>query len=587
MGLSTVSCDNILDVKPLDSFTSEAIWGDLNMAQAYLFSAYNDLPCDQTSNVIYAVYTDEVFHKHNYASTNVTHCRMNPDNATMGYPSHLWSTWSYYYGNIAHINRFLDRIDEVPGDDDKRNSLKAEGLFLRAYNYIQLYGFYGRVVIVKKEHSLTDPFDETRSDLDEVADFIQGDLDEAISLFKQSGDSDDPARGSLGAALALKSRLLLWKASPLFGTPSQAKWQAASDAAKAVMDLHKYSLEKLTCGVPTDHEELLEAADKYAALYYSEASPEAIFEYVPDPNGWAMSSQFVMKDPAGVNFEGWSTFDPTQNLVNKFQTYKGEKQNIPYKEEELFDEWDDRDGKHYKESLGVRKVVYSTDLNGGTPYDELEIRFHANIISDGSIWLKGTSLGREVELWTPAYDADFAPGKDSNQGTYYWNATNTGYNFRKFIDPTYNRNSTQDMTVPAFYIRYAEVLLNYAECQLELGHEEEAMKYVNEIRNRALLPDWDPSLGSAKDAYRYERQMELLFDGTRYFDLKRWKELADVYTNEPIIGTSIVKLADGTKQYSLDTPIAQYEWKGDKYYWTPIPRSVHNASPQIDLMPYE
>ena len=70
-------------------------------------------------------------------------------------------------------------------------------------------------------------------------------------------------------------------------------------------------------------------------------------------------------------------------------------------------------------------------------------------------------------------------------------------------------------TTPWFFIRLAEVYLNYAECQIELGNNAEALKYINLIRNRALLPD-----ATGKDIrteYEYERTVELMFEGQRFF----------------------------------------------------------------------
>ncbi|HRL65336.1 MAG TPA: RagB/SusD family nutrient uptake outer membrane protein, partial [Segatella copri] len=97
------------------------------------------------------------------------------------------------------------------------------------------------------------------------------DLDEAATLLPVKYDDSELGRATKGAALALKSRILLYKASPLFGTPSREKWKAAADAAKAVMDLGVYSLKSVS------------NSEDYGALFLDPTNPEVIFEKLYDP----------------------------------------------------------------------------------------------------------------------------------------------------------------------------------------------------------------------------------------------------------------------------------------------------------------
>ena len=138
------------------------------------------------------------------------------------------------------------------------------------------------------------------------------------------------------------------------------------------------------------------------------------------------------------------------------------------------------------------------------------------------LWGYGDS-NREIELFE-AGAKGVIPGKDSRTGETWWNGTKTGYNMRKFLSSHINfYDDTVVDTTPWFFIRLAEVYLNYAECQIELGNNAEALKYINLIRNRALLPD-----ATGKDIrteYEYERTVELMFEGQRFFDLRRWKKM--------------------------------------------------------------
>lgn len=565
VGLS--SCVSILDQAPLDSFTDDAVWSDLALSETYLNKVYNTVRGQLSTNTLWDNFSEETFHKHGYGTNNTTHCLMSPDAAYMCYYEENWKSatqtnnWGYYYGFINTINIFLSNIDSVPGDEVERNYQKGQALFLRGWYYHLLYTLFGRVVIVDQPYGLDSEFTASRADMDDVADFICKDLDAAAALLPlKYADPSDLGRATKGAALALKSRVLLLKASPLFGTPSEAKWKAASDAAKAVIDLGVYHLELIAPEgtVMTSQEERDSYIEKYAALFYSANSPEAIWMKVyntnyPDP--WSDTNSTPMgqchRAPCGPGngFEGWGTFDPTQNLVSKIQNYDGTAQTGEF-----------------------------TD----NPWENLELRYWANIVGDGATWGYGDDK-REVETFIAGEDG-VTPGLDSPQGEYWWNASNTGYAMRKSYSPDFDYYGTTQWDAPWMFIRLAEIYLNYAECQYNLGNDAEALKYVNYIRHRALLPD---ATGDVWDAIEYEREVEMMFEGTRWTDMRRWKRMDEEYRN-PVLGCEVTKFADGHKEYKMDVVVDQREWKGDKYYWLPLPRAEYNKAPEyLDLLPYE
>lgn len=565
LGLS--SCVSILDQAPLDSFTDDAVWSDLALSETYLNKVYNTVRGQLSTNTIWDNFSEEVFHKHGYGTNNTTHCLMSPDAAYMCYYEENWKSatqtnnWGYYYGFINTINIFLSKIDDVPGNEVERNYQKGQALFLRGWYYHLLYTLFGRVVIVDRPYGLDSEFTAVRADMDDVADFICKDLDAAAALLPlKYPDASDLGRATKGAALALKSRVLLLKASPLFGVPSDAKWKAASDAAKAVIDLGVYSLELIAPEgtVMTSQEERDSYIEKYAALFYSANSPEAIWMKVYNtnyPNPWSDTNSTPMgqchRAPCGPGngFEGWGTFDPTQNLVSKIQNYDGTPQTGSFKE---------------------------------NPWENLELRYWANIVGDGATWGYGDDK-REVETFIAGEDG-VVPGLDSSQGEYWWNASNTGYALRKSYSPDFDYYGTTQWDAPWMFIRLAEIYLNYAECQYNLGNNAEALKYVNYIRHRALLPD---ATGDVWAAIEYEREVEMMFEGTRWTDMRRWKRMDEEYSN-PVLGCEVTKFADGHKEYNMAVVVDQREWKGDKYYWLPLPRAEYNKAPEyLDLLPYE
>ena len=540
------SCLDILDQEPLDSYTDDAVWSDLALSETYLNAQYMNLWAENMKGTRFAHYTDEVYQKHTYGSENVTQGLLSCDNPAIGWDDTMWDPWYSYYQYISKINLFLERIDDVPGDEEYRNHQKGQGLFLRAWNYHMLYSLFGRVPIVDHTYSLDATFDKTRQDLDVVADFIIRDCDAAAELLPlEYSKGKDFGRATKGAALALKSRVLLYKASPLFGTPSSEKWKAAANAAKDVMDLGKYYLKSVS------------SSDEHSALFYDERNPEAIFMKLYDPKyGSGSNMSFLYQAPCGIGngFQGWGNFNPTQNIVDKFQMADGTDPEL--------------------------KTYYDT-----YPWYGREIRFYSAFILDGDEWGYAADK-REVEIY---FGADGLPnGKDSGGGEYWWNASNTGYSMRKFMDPSYDSNSTTMHTSPWFFMRLSEIYLNYAECQIELGNTGEALEYINKVRTRALLPDATGE--NIRKEYEYERQMELVFEGQRWFDLRRWKRMTEEYS-KPIYGVSIWKYLneDGTtvKRYWTDNVISTRVFNNEKLYWVPVPRWELNRSKLIDGAPYE
>lgn len=566
-GIGMTSCHDVLDQDPLDSFTDEAVWSDLKLAEVYLNAQYTKLMPENSKGVIFASYTDEVYQKHKYGSENYTQGYLTPDQSNIGWDNTTWDPWYDYYDYIAKINLFLEKIDDVPGDDNYRNTLKGQALFLRAWNYHMLYSLYGRVVLVDRTYDINYEFgNERRADLDEVADFIVKDLDEAASLLANANyDSSDLGRATQGAALALKSRVLLYKASPLFGTPSREKWQAAADAAKAVIDLNAYSLKPVS------------NSQEYAALFYDPTNPEVIFEKLFDPKwGAGENVSYLHQAPMGPfnGYQGWGTLNPTHEVAARFQLADGTSVEFPEETDEY-------------------------------PWANREIRFNANYLLDGDMWGYGSDY-RELELFTSGAEG-IAPGINSSENweSEWWNVTETGYYMRKFLDPSYDMNGTTMHTTPWFFLRLSEIYLNYAECQIELGNNGEALTYINKVRNRALLPD--ATGADIRAEYEYERQSELLFEGQRFFDIRRWKRLEEVYA-EPlhvmnIYCTGYDENGKRIKHYECAThgwvwSDAQEDWiwdyklqprryAGEKHYWLPIPRWELNKCPYLDALPYE
>jgi hypothetical protein len=319
--------------------------------------------------------------------------------------------------------------------------------------------------------------------------------------------------------MALKARLLLYAASPLYNVGS---WADAAAAAKAVIDLSQYSL----------------AAD-YSKLFLTAGSSEIIFA-----RQYAIGARHVCLEIAnGANgYNGWAGNTPLQNMVDAYEMNNG-------------------------------KVI--TDATSGydaqNPYENRDARFYATILYNGASY-----RGSTVQTYTPG-------GKDSQDGPSNWNTSKTGYYLRKFMDDNNPIDNPWNVAglQPWIYLRYAEVLLNYAEAQNEaVGPDASVYSAVNLVRQRASVNQ--PALlaglsqSDMRDAIRRERQVELAFEEHRFYDVRRWK-IADVTENVPAYGVTVVVGTGGSYVYTRKVALSGRLF-AEKNYWLPIPRAEIQAS---------
>jgi hypothetical protein len=217
---------------------------------------------------------------------------------------------------------------------------------------------------------------------------------------------------------------------------------------------------------------------------------------------------------------------------------------------------------------------WNNPLHKANPYENREPRFYANILYDGARWrprpldvaaldpvgiIQIASRQQADGTWKGGLDTRRGPVED-------WNNTGTGYYMRKFIDPSVDAQYVVQ-EVPWRFIRYAEVLLNYAEACNELGEDAEAQKYINIIRKRAGLPAVLATGQALRESIRHERKVELMFEDHRFFDIRRWMIAPQVMTNAQGVE---IQLAQGAARPTYKTMSVQTrEWK-DKSYFMPI-----------------
>jgi len=530
-GLFYSCSDDFLDREPLNKYSEAAVWSDLALVETFVNHLYNGVFDEASVGTMRSTYSDNAFLLHNWGASGIVQGTISPDQWWIGWGRDSQDNpWAINYEFIRGCNMFLSKIKDVPADSDKdkewKEQLTGQVHFLRAYFYYDLYRFFGGVPLIDNVYSLDDDFlNVTRSTLDETFEFIVSDLEEAIGLLPLEYGSEDLGRSTKGAAMALKSRVLLYGASPLFGTPSASKWQRAADATKELIDLNQYSLTSVS------------NFNEYEDVFVNALSNEVIWQrrFTPKWDEWpGVNKMQYQTDPP--SYGGWTAVNPTQEVVESFEM---------------------ADGTPAPDFLSMEN-----------PYEGRELRFYASVLYNGAEW-KGST-----------FDQFIPNGKDGPQGVVPWNASKTGYAMRKFKDETYSVFEQEPPATPWVFFRYAEVLLNYAECLIELGNEDEARNYINLVRERVHLPTIGNDVTGIElvEKYRHERRIELVFEGYRWFDIRRWKTAMDIM-NKPIHGVSITKNSNNTFTYTINKvqDRAMYE----RNWWVPIPRSEIQKAPQI------
>lgn len=581
--------EDILNKTPIDRYSDATLWSDINLADAYLQTAYRNVYHGFNSNAIINSVSDELFFIHIYATDVYLKGNITADNLGI-FSNNRYRTinWSLF-ANVQIINLFLENIEKVPGayPETQRADIKVqadvkkgEALFLRAWCYSQMCRTYGGLPILKTPSKIGVDFSSImRGTFEETINFIVEDCDAAAALLLSKSKMEQ-GRATNAAALALKSRMLLFAASDLtadgtaeseyvgYKTPNRiVLWTAARDAAKAVIDLNQNNLANF--GAPDKNAVAIASFEffKQSTLTNTEIIWGKRFAAdVGDRHRWNRQ-----QGPNGLGCYGSN--NPTQAMIDAYQMEDGSN---------FFDHF-------YVDANGYYKNKGTTKYRNQSPYYNREPRFYGSVLCDSSIWQKRFSdlAGRDplgiydrrtrivkqggVEI-SKTYGID-----TRNSGYQNFNAGYTGYLTKKMMD---DKVTTNDYNTNIWiWMRYAEVLLNYAEACMELGDNTTASTYINMIRTRSALPDFT---GDIETALRHERQIEYAYEDLRWYDIRRWKILLDVITNAK--GMDIVEtknLDNGTITTTWQLINCQDRSAVKKMYWIPIPNTEIKKAPQL------
>lgn len=542
------ACEKNLDTGLRMNLSEEQVYLDYNRTMSRGMSAYTYLQegFANVNGAMMASTCDEA--EHTLETSTVQRFNSGAWNQYDN-PNNVWGN---YFRGIRLANDFLSNTDSVNLDfwklDPAPNQqlahrtkladlkmVKYENRFLRAFFYFELVKRYGGVPIITEVIKLNDNFSSVpRNTLEECIHFITNECDSAAANLPSVSATADLGRATKGAALALKSKALLYAASDLFNTPPAgyahpelvsmpagnrtARWQAAADAALAVINLRTYSL-----------------ATNYRNLFRTYNSPEIIFSRRNSVSNTFEGASFP------IGFDGGNSgTTPSQNLVDAYEVIVNTTTTKPF-------DW-------------------KNPVHAANPYLNRDPRLDASIITNNSLFLGGKTSSRAVECWTG--------GKDGNGVPL---ATKTGYYLKKYVDEALDLLNNRTSVHSWIYIRYAEILLNYAEALNEVrGPVAEVYTNVNAVRNRlgVAMPSLPVGLTQTqmRDKIRNERRVEFAFEDHRPWDVRRWM-LGETYFNVPLRGVQITNNAGVFTYTPINVENRTFE---SKMYLYPIPQSELN-----------
>ena len=328
------SCADILDKKPLTEISDNDLWTDPSLLKAFVNSRYNQVGVNGSESMQSSIVDETELtwlrgcETHNFARLSPTDLgRMN--GAWWGWDNRSWSTkWT----NISNCNIFFERIDNVGfANETEKTQLMGQVRFIRAFEYWDLIARWGAMPIITKSFTINDRAEivnQTRNTYKECIDFLVKELDKAVTELPATWSGDDYGRATSVSALALKSRILLYAASPLmnedvkipevgYTTPEPDRWQKAAKAATDALDAALnagYELYNLN-GDPSKNYQMI-------FMDNTAANKETLFARMgtSSAEGESISSCDQYNNPNG--YGGWGGNCPLQELVDAYEVVK-------------------------------------------------------------------------------------------------------------------------------------------------------------------------------------------------------------------------------------------------------------------------
>lgn len=578
-GMLFSSCDDILDMEPETTPSDAVIWNSAASFEKGVNQFYSFLPYFQDKSSSNGTYLRGVFDKDAMSDLRIDKDSENSYSNSTYTPSETDAVYDEYYKNLRAINYYFKNASTYANAEEIAE-YTAEAYFFRAYISFRMFKEYGPLIILRDVADVSTPeLYAARASRDEFADFIIGDLKEAIDsnalpLQKEIVGSDRDGRISMGAAKSLMAEVCLFE-----GTWQKYHYNNTTRANELLTEAAKYAKEVMD--------------DDSYELFYNEQLGTDSYRYM-----------FILEstqqcNPAGVlkdankeyifrNRFHESIRQPNQNIVHAAKWT-----NMSRKFVEMFL---DKDGK-------ATKPDYETSLN--SYYQDRDPRLASLSVAIGDL------------EWNNANGSTFErnAADSANAAIIQWGGP--GFYVKKFSTERAMDANVCGMDVPI--IRLAEVYLIYAEAKCELGNgsitDEDLRLSLNKLRDRVGMPHLTtssvPEGSTLLEEIRKERTRELYLEGFRYDDLRRWKT-AEVEMSKALEGVYIGENSAYAKDWELTSPYhtvgynylatsnTNYDMSADgyvvreaasdrtftdKYYLLPLPTKQLELNPALETNP--
>ncbi len=514
--------EDILDRQPLNMISETDVWSSDKLVDIYLISLYDAIPIGfgRNSYIYEAHMTDESSHP--YAGVTIVN----------NYGAQYLALNTGMYTWIRRANYFIEKIPEAQVTEQRKTELIAEARFLRAYYYFDLVKKYGGMPIIDKVQTFEGDVEDIltpRSTEEQTYDFILSELDAAAAGLPATRDAANSNRAVKLTAMALKSRAALYAGSiakfgtvqlnGLVGIPSSKAnnyFNASMSAAKAIMDDGRFKLYTKSYDPVSDAGD---PAENYRLIFSDENNIEVIFQKAytrPDKQHGYDNHNYPQSFKPGCC---GNALTPTLEMVEEYEYVDG---------------------------------TPGTLLINGVEYDKpVDIFANKDPRFFGTyMYPEHPYIGRPVQIYRGIYDTDgtlyesqgspFPPdpsrGQVGRDGPHtLGDVGKTGLYNKKYLNmTTIVAENTSDQNY--IDIRYAEILLNYAEAAFESNNDlPGALNAINQIRDRAGIKLLDAG-DLTREKIRHERKIELAFEDKRFWDIRRWRIGTDLFRSTYVHG---------------------------------------------------
>ena len=555
------SCE-YLDVVPEGTATLDDAFSRPAEARIFLYSLYGFLPDEQSLETSPALFgADEtMLHWNGYWGYMMKTGQMNTGDPMFN----LWDGWisgdskriESAYNGIRQAYMFINNIDKVSGfSDTELSQMKGEAEFIIAYLHFSLMRLYGPIVIVTQEIPLDAQDDllfPKRSTYDNCVNFVVEKLDNAALKLPETQIKTNYGRVTKIIAKAIKARVLLYAASPLFNGNTDFSNFKDNDGVNLVSqtyDAEKWKKAELAL------KEAIDVAESLGITLYKQQSGNDAFEVamnncrysmVDDWNEeliwasqreyyWGWQRQCAPRTYTGDGVISTGGLGAPMRMVELFYTENG----LPIDQDPTFD---------YNNRYEISTAITKFNPGGQTInlHHNREARFYSSIAFDRGVY----EINSRKETMFLRYHEQHGY---TGSGEHY---TGTGYLIKKGVHP----DTRLDGSVANNEVLYAWPMMRLAELYLSIaeaineyddGRQSEAITYLDRVRERAGIPNVADAWSNAKDPSKpsntaglreiiqTERLIELAYEGQRFWDMRRWKRAAEL--NTPQKGLSIDK----------------------------------------------